>query len=70
MQYLLAGPAEKPTMSMAPYLAENQASAKNPTCTTSSLGYNPDYTFGWVVKRNNGADVQQLPAERHVDTVR
>ena len=55
---------------MTTYLAENQYSATNPTCTTASLGYNPDYIYRWVVKRNNDIDVEQLPVTRQVDKIR
>ena len=66
----LLGPAEKPTLTMAAYLVENQQSTPNPKCTTASLGYNPDYIYSWVVKRNNGTEVEQLPVDRSVNSIK
>ncbi|KAK7090899.1 hypothetical protein V1264_010638 [Littorina saxatilis] len=65
----LTAPAVQPTLAIDPYLVEGQYSAHNPTCTTESLGYNPQHVFNWVVKRDNVSDPEQLPPIRQTHTI-
>ncbi|KAK7451336.1 hypothetical protein BaRGS_00039852 [Batillaria attramentaria] len=49
-------------------LVESQTT-DNPSCSTSSMGYNPSYVFSWVLKRNGGTTIESLPPSRHEDTL-